>query len=517
MISRHSFHCLHRDRQCRACSVPCAWAASSCSASPLSAEASPRRQGRGSHARGGEPLGGPAGIATRRAPVRAHHPHRAPHRGRSPLPRTVPSGAGSARRSRARAVGTAATALRPGAGSLPTSYGHCRVLPLIPAFAQRHPEIELDLQLTNRNVDVVDEGFDLAVRRRTPADSGLVARKLEDADLVIVASPAYLRRRKLPHSEHDLASLSCIQFLLPRSGQPVPWLLRRDGRDFEWPTQRALRCATTSWPPSHWRAPAPAWCQTYRFIVEQDLRDGSWIELLPDLAGASRPFSVIHPGAPAHAAARARVHRLPAQPTCVALIASAMPVAWSSSAVARNGSAARAAGAARRRGATASRRAPCRRRRRARRRAPAAIACARCACDANGARRARWSRTCSRFSLAALVGAAVALDETAAQRDLMAESPIGARAVARPRRASARSWPAPRQSGCRGGAASAARPAARSANHADRRCGCRTFSGSAKARRPRARRRRSQRSSESRQRAAGSSAANSGTPGLKWS
>jgi DNA-binding transcriptional LysR family regulator len=180
--------------------------------------------------------------------------------------------------------------------SLPTPYGHCRVLPLIPAFARRYPDIELDLQLTNRNVDVIEEGFDLAVRGRTPPDSGLIARKLEDAGLVIVASPAYLRRRKLPRSEHDLASFSCIQFLLPRTGQPVPWQLRRDGRDFEWPTQGALRCSDDILATVTLVRAGAGVLQTYRFIVEQDLRDGTLVELLPALGGAARPFSLIYPG-----------------------------------------------------------------------------------------------------------------------------------------------------------------------------------------------------------------------------
>jgi DNA-binding transcriptional LysR family regulator len=190
--------------------------------------------------------------------------------------------------------------------SLPTPYGHCRVLPLIPAFAQRYPDIELDLQLTNRNVDIVDEGFDLAIRGRTPPDSGLVARRLEDAELVVVAAPSYLRRRKRPRSEHDLAALSCIQFLLPRNGQPVPWLLRRDGHDFEWPTQGPLRCADEILATVTLVRAGAGVLQTYRFIVEQDLRDGTLIELLPELAGASRPFSVMVP-AHRHMPLRVRV------------------------------------------------------------------------------------------------------------------------------------------------------------------------------------------------------------------
>ena len=74
--------------------------------------------------------------------------------------------------------------------SLPTSYGHHRVLPVLPAFRAKYPGITVDPQLTNRNIDFAAEGSDLAVRERTPPDSGLVARKLEDAELEVVATPA---------------------------------------------------------------------------------------------------------------------------------------------------------------------------------------------------------------------------------------------------------------------------------------------------------------------------------------
>src|SRR5438105_12974894 len=80
--------------------------------------------------------------------------------------------------------------------SLPTSYGHYRVLPLLPAFRAMYPEVQLELQLSNRNVDFTADGYELAVRGRTPPDSGLIARTLEDADLVVVASPAYLQKHR---------------------------------------------------------------------------------------------------------------------------------------------------------------------------------------------------------------------------------------------------------------------------------------------------------------------------------
>ncbi|HEX5685851.1 MAG TPA: LysR substrate-binding domain-containing protein [Ideonella sp.] len=180
--------------------------------------------------------------------------------------------------------------------SLPTSYGHCRILPLLPEFSRAHPLVELDLQISNRNVDFTEEGFDLAVRGRAPPDSGLVARKLEDAALVIVASPAYLKRRGRPRELGELSQHECIQFVLPSSGQPVPWLVRDgDGRDTELLTHGKLRCADDILGPVTLARAGAGLLQTYRFIIEQDLRNGTLKEVLTQHAGASRPFSLMYP------------------------------------------------------------------------------------------------------------------------------------------------------------------------------------------------------------------------------
>lgn len=190
--------------------------------------------------------------------------------------------------------------------SLPTSYGHYRVLPLLPAFTRRYPEIELDLQLTNRNVDFTAEGFDLAVRARTPPDSGLVARKLEDAALVIVASPAYLRGRRKPRTTEDLPQHGCLQFVQPNTGQPVPWLVLQDGKLVELAVTGRLRCTDDILGPVTLARSGAGVLQTYRFLVDEDLREGRLIELLPECAGASRPFSLLYP-AGSHKPLRVRV------------------------------------------------------------------------------------------------------------------------------------------------------------------------------------------------------------------
>lgn len=179
--------------------------------------------------------------------------------------------------------------------SLPTSYGHHRILPLLPGFREQYPAVELEVHLSNRNIDFTAEGFDLAVRGRTPPDSGLVARKLEDAPLVVVAAPRYLRRCGSPMSLDVLPQHDCIQFLRPSSGKAMPWLLRQHGQDFELPTKGGMRCSDDILGPVTLARAGAGLLQTYRFIVEHDLQQGTLQEVLGEFGGASRPFSLLYP------------------------------------------------------------------------------------------------------------------------------------------------------------------------------------------------------------------------------
>lgn len=190
--------------------------------------------------------------------------------------------------------------------SVASPYGHYRVLPLLPRFRERYPQVQLDIHLSNRNVDFTAEGFDLAIRGRVPPDSTLIARKLEDAELVLVASPSYLTRAGEPDTLDALARHDCIQFVLPSTGQPVPWLFRRDGRDFEPEIAASYRCTDDYMGIVTLARHGAGLLQTYRYIVRDDLAQGRLKELLPEAGGRSRPFSLIYPDR-RHTALRVRV------------------------------------------------------------------------------------------------------------------------------------------------------------------------------------------------------------------
>lgn len=179
--------------------------------------------------------------------------------------------------------------------SVPTPLGHCCVLPLLPAFRALYPKVQVDVQLSNSNIDFAADGFDLAVRARPQPDSGLVARKLKDAPLLVVATPAYLQRAGTPQTLGDLVRHECIQFVLPSTGLPVPWVFTQDSKDVDLATAGGYACSGDLLATVTLARAGAGLLQTYRFIVEDDMARGTLVEVLQPYAGRSRPFSLIYP------------------------------------------------------------------------------------------------------------------------------------------------------------------------------------------------------------------------------
>lgn len=178
--------------------------------------------------------------------------------------------------------------------SVPTTYGHYRLPPLLQRFASQYPRVQVELNITNRNVDLVAEGFDLAIRLGTLPNSGLVARKLEDAALCLVASPEYLHRNGTPGNLEDLASHTCVSFVMPSSGRVAPWVFRVDGEDVDWPPPTRLEVTDDVLGVVSLAEHGIGICQSYDFIVRDRIDRSSLIEVLPGLRGRSRPFSLIY-------------------------------------------------------------------------------------------------------------------------------------------------------------------------------------------------------------------------------
>ena len=181
--------------------------------------------------------------------------------------------------------------------SVPTPYAHYRLLPLLPQFRKLYPDVTVEVHVSNRNIDFAGESYDIAIRGRDPADSSLIARKLEDAELVLVAAPAYLKRAGTPKTLDALKAHECIQFELPSTGRKIPWPFLVDGKQVDVATTGGYTCSEDVLGIVTLARSGAGIVQTYRFIVEQDLKTGALVELLPGHGGTSRPFILLYPHA----------------------------------------------------------------------------------------------------------------------------------------------------------------------------------------------------------------------------
>jgi DNA-binding transcriptional LysR family regulator len=100
-------------------------------------------------------------------------------------------------------------------------FGEQFLSPIIASFAKAYPAVVVDVTLTNRQVNLIEEGFDVAFRVGSPGDPSLAATRIADAELLLVASPKYIKKRGLPKKPEDLARHQLIA--LAPEGTPARW------------------------------------------------------------------------------------------------------------------------------------------------------------------------------------------------------------------------------------------------------------------------------------------------------
>lgn len=113
--------------------------------------------------------------------------------------------------------------------SAPAGFGRQHVAPLIPSFLAEHKEVKLTLNLSDRVVDLIGEGVDVAIRIAALTDSNLIGVKLADNKRVVVASPDYLKRHGRPKTLDDLRQHNCLTF--SSDGSQRGWTFRENGKN----------------------------------------------------------------------------------------------------------------------------------------------------------------------------------------------------------------------------------------------------------------------------------------------
>ncbi len=176
--------------------------------------------------------------------------------------------------------------------SVPVSFGISHLAPLWSEFLDRHPQITLDIQLADRVIDLVDEGFDLAVRIARLPDSSLVSRRLASTRLVLCAAPSYLKRRGTPQhpselTQHEVVSYSLMamgdqwQFIDPEGPVSAKVRPRMWSNNGDTCISAALQGAGIQLQPT--------------FLIEQQLASGQLVEILPQYRSVELGIYAVYP------------------------------------------------------------------------------------------------------------------------------------------------------------------------------------------------------------------------------
>jgi DNA-binding transcriptional LysR family regulator len=175
--------------------------------------------------------------------------------------------------------------------SAPVVFGSTRLGPLMVDFLHQHPELSLSVELTDRSVDLIEEGYDLAVRTRPTDAAGLVAWRLMPLNYIICAAPSYLARHGTPGAPGDLGRHHCISNSLDPSGV---WRFTGPAGDTEVAIHSRLQVNNAMLRCEAARVGAGVlMCADY--LVEDDIAKGTLVRLLPDHAPAGENMHAVSP------------------------------------------------------------------------------------------------------------------------------------------------------------------------------------------------------------------------------
>jgi len=178
------------------------------------------------------------------------------------------------------------------------------VMPVIHGFMHAYPEVDLDLDLSDRMVDIIEEGFDVVIRTGDQADSRLVSRKLATSRRVLVASNAYLDLHGRPETPADLLEHRCLLHKFPASGRMEKWRLELpDGRN-ELPLREA-RVFSTVESITFLARRGEGIAYVPEFLVSKDLARGEMRTVLDDFVDDLVTFWAVWP-ASRHASPKLR-------------------------------------------------------------------------------------------------------------------------------------------------------------------------------------------------------------------
>src|SRR6202795_2691987 len=177
---------------------------------------------------------------------------------------------------------------------VPTLMARLVIVPALPSFFARYPDIELDLGCSERRADLIEEGIDCAVWSGELEDSTLIARRVGLLYFGTCASPAYLAAHVQPRHPDDLASHRCINHFSPRTGKIFDWVFAKNGARI----QTSLRGYIALDDENSYVAAAEAGlgvAQIPAFVLKEAMERGRLELLLGDWFAEPAPLNVVYP------------------------------------------------------------------------------------------------------------------------------------------------------------------------------------------------------------------------------
>lgn len=179
--------------------------------------------------------------------------------------------------------------------SVPNAFIHHELFPALPRFLERYPDLGVELVITDRAVNLVEEGIDCAVRAVSlPDDSSLVARRISEVYRVTCASPRYLEARGTPKSIAELERHNCIRFISPSTGRTTDWQFQKGEEQASFAPRgnfgvTALEGAVAA------AAAGIGVAQVSDLLAMPELRSGALLPLLLDWAAPGPGLTVVYP------------------------------------------------------------------------------------------------------------------------------------------------------------------------------------------------------------------------------
>ncbi|MEI6001976.1 LysR family transcriptional regulator [Paraburkholderia bengalensis] len=176
---------------------------------------------------------------------------------------------------------------------MPASIGRLIVIPRLRDFRSKYPEIDLQIGLSDRRVDLLEEGVDCAVRVGALQDSSMVARRVGLIEGATVGSPEYLESMGMPETLEDLERHTAVNYFSSRDGRVIDWSFLENGKEVDVKMKGSISVND---------AEAYVSCglegfgliQSPRFMVLQYLCTGQLVEVLPEIKPSPLPISVVY-------------------------------------------------------------------------------------------------------------------------------------------------------------------------------------------------------------------------------